>query len=230
MPDTPPPVNDLLNAADLLLLGGDGADALARLAEAAAAAPTSPEPHLRMAEIRVAQGSPADLRAALADLERAWALGMDSAALHFLRMRAAFELGDAAQAQAAYQTALALAPEDARLREWGVRLALAAGEPEQALALARAELAANPASFHWARWEAELLLETGDAAGARGAFTALLAAHCPPDLAPGAWAAPIWADVLGKRAAALDRLGEAAAAAADRIRAAALMAGALSTD
>ncbi len=230
MPDMPPPAHDLLHAADLLLLGGGGPDALDVLAQAAAAAPASPEPHLRMAEIRVAQGGPDDLRAALADLEQAGALGLETAALHFLRMRAAFELGDIPQAQAAYQTALALAPDDARLQEWGVRLALAAGEPGQALALARAALAANPANFHWARWEAELLLENGDATGARDAFTALIAAHCPPDLTPGAWAAPIWADVLGKRAAALDRLQQPAAAAADRASAAALVAGGPSPD
>ena len=97
--------DDLLRAADLLLLGGDVPEALDMLAQARAAAPADPEPCFRMGEIRVRLDDPDALRAALSDLDQALALGMVTSPLHFLRMRAAFELGDLARAQLAVKYA-----------------------------------------------------------------------------------------------------------------------------
>lgn len=218
-------VTDLLEAADLLLLGGDVADALDRLAQAAALAPDDPEPHLRRAEILVRQGAPDTLQAALAALDAAQARGLATVDVYFLRMRACAELGQLSAAQAAHAAAVALTPDDARLREWAVRLALAAGDLPGALAIVQAERTAAPENFHWARWEAELLHQSGAVEGALMAYTALLAAHCPPDLAPGDWAAPTWAAILYERANVYDRLGNTAAARADRTQAARLVPG-----
>ena len=103
-----------------------------------------------------------------------------------------------------------------------MRLALAAGDPARALALVRAERDQAPTAFHWARWEAELLLAAGDAAAARAALDTLIMQHRPPDLLPGSWAAPVWADILLKRAEACEQLGDHAAANADRAEAARL--------
>lgn len=216
-------LQDLFSAADLLLLGGDVPDALDRLAQAAALAPDNPEPYFRRAEILVRQGAPEDLQAALDALDTAQACGLATVDLHFLRMRACIELGQAEAARAAYAAAVAVAPEDARLREWAVRLALAVGDPVAALVRVQAERAADPDNFCWARWEAELLLETGATAKAVAAYSALLADHCPADLIAGDWAAPAWAAILYGRAAAFDRLGDLSAAQADRARAASLI-------
>lgn len=213
----------LLEAADLLLLGGDVPEALEQLAQAATLAPDDPLPHLRRAEILVRQGAPADWHAALAALDAAEARGLATANLYFLRMRACAALGQLAAAQAAHAAAVALNPDDARLREWAVRLALAAHDLAGALACVQAERTAAPDNFHWARWEAELLLESGAARAALAAYDALLADHYPVDLAPGDWAAPTWAAILYGRAAVHDQLGDAPAAQADRTQAALLV-------
>ncbi len=229
----PESVETLLEKADYLLLGGDAPDALDVLAAALQAAPDDPRPYARRAEIRVSLGESAAvdsggpmLRQAVADLDRAVALGLDTAALRFLRLRALAALDDLPAARAAYDEALALDPDNGRLREWGVRLAIRAGDLTQARRLVGAELAAAPGSFHWGRWQADLLLHGGDDAGACDAFTALLESHAPAEPPPGAglpaalndpraWQAVNWGDLLLKRAEARRRLADFAGALAD---------------
>ncbi len=217
-------VDDLLQVADLLLLGGDPTAALEQLDLAAEAAPADPRPYLRRAEILIARAGGEDCRAALVSLERAAALHPAESRLHFLRMRACYALGEVAAAQAAYEAAVAADPQDTRLREWGLRLALAAGDPARALRLAREAIATNPTSLSWRRWEAELLLQMGDDAAACAALTALVA-HMPPDLTPGAWDAAVWGALLLARAGVQRRLGDLAAARADLDAAAILLPG-----
>lgn len=234
------PLDDLLEKAEYLLLGGDPRDALDMLVEAAQAAPDDPRPYARQAEIRVSLGEPdADgeggslLCRAVDDLDRAAALGLDTAETRFLKLRALAALGDLPAARAAYAAALALDPDNGRLREWGVTLAVRAGDLPEALRLVKGELAAAPGSFHWGRWRADLLLQSGEVAGAHDAYTALLETHlsseAPADGPPAAlvdaqsWLAVERGGLLLKRAGARRRLGDFAGALADLAAAAVIL-------
>ncbi len=219
-------LEDLLRTADDRLLVGQVQDALDALDQAVRAAPADPRPYARRAALLIglAQTPPGveparSLRLAVADLDRAIALGGKTAAVCFLRLRALAELSDLPAARAACAEALALDGGNPRLREWGVRLAIRAGDPVEALRLVRAELAAAPNDFGWQRWEAEALLLAGDWAAARESFAALIAAHAPADPEAAPWEAPGWGAIYLQRAEACRRMGDFDAALADLDRA-----------
>jgi tetratricopeptide (TPR) repeat protein len=212
MPDS---LDNLLEKADLLLLGGDAEDALIELKAAAQLAKDDARPHLRQAEILIGLGGAARLKQAWLALLRAIALGERTTATYFLLMRTLATLGDFSGAQDAYNSALALDPANPRLREWGVRLARQRGATALALELVQAERAQTPDDFHWQRWEAELLVEQGDYAAAQAVLDGLLAA-CPPEsLVAGAWDAPQWAALFLVRADARRHQGDLTGATAD---------------
>lgn len=210
MTDSP---ENLLKTADAFLQFGEVDDALAALDAAVQAAPDDPLPCLRRAEVLTSAGR--NLHQALADLERAAALGMDTVRLHFKRMIVLAELGEIAAARAAHAQAVHLDADDPRLWEWGIRLAVLAGDLAGALALIRQVRKKQPSAFGWARREAALLLQMGAFAAARDAFTALIETHAPADPTPGGWEASQWVEVYLARAEAYRRLDDFDAALAD---------------
>ena len=192
----------------------DALDALEMLARAQAAAPDSPEPPYRMAEILISLGGTDHLTAARDHLRQAIALGADEADAYFRLMQVHIDLNHIPAAQDAYTQAVQRDPENTRLREWGIRLALLRGDLGAALAQAERELASAPENYHWQRWVADLRLQTGDAAGARAMFDALIAAHLPADLPAEDWFAAQWGAILVSRADACRRVGDLDAASA----------------
>ncbi len=206
-------LENLLKTADAFLQFSEVDDALAALDEAVQVAPDDPLPYLRRAEVLASAGR--DLRQALADLDRAAALGLDTVRLHFKRMIVLTELGEVAAARAAHAEAFRLEADNPRLWDWGVRLAVLAGDLAEALALIRQVREKQPGALGWARREAALLLQMGDFAAARDAFTALIETRAPVDPTPGAWEASQWVEAYLARAEAHRRLGDFDAALAD---------------
>ena len=216
-------LDELLQAAELLLLGGDPDDALEMLDEAVRLAPQDTLPFTRRAKLLITLGGTDHLRRAVTDLEQAIALGADSADCWFHLMRAHAKLGDLPAARVALAQAQALAPDDLRLAAWGVRLAAQADDPAEALRLVQAVRQTAPDDFHWMRQEAELLMMMSDYGRARQALTALIARHAPAEIAPGTWDAATWTSIYLKRAEACRCLGDLAAALDDLARAEALI-------
>lgn len=219
---------DLLQLADLHLLGGDAPAALDTLREAIDLDSHNPEPHYRRAEVLISLGSPAQLNQAIYHLFAALdnttsgqaALEAD---IRFFLLRAFVELDYLAAAQDAYIHAIKHSPDNARLREWGIRLAVLNQQLPLALQLVQQELADAPTNYHWLRWSADLRFLSGDYPAAIRALTILLDEHQPANLTPGDWHAATWGSLLLKRAEAARKMGAHEMAAADLNAAAALL-------
>lgn len=208
--------DELLAAADLLLKGGDVADALDMLNQAAARDPDHPEPYRRRAEITIT-AYPEDARAvkqAISDLKRARRLGGDSARLQQWIARGQLALGRDKAARTALARAQRLAPDDPRLLEQRIQLAYDAGDYDTALTLIDEAREALPpgetrASLKWLQLAADIMADGGSWQKAHDTLSMSALRHAAPEPpAPGTFDAPLWGGLYLRRVTTAYHVGE----------------------